>query len=161
MIVIKNEIRKRRKKIEKFIQFLNDNYDIPHMLSLFVHQEPLLKYGNGNCFGVITWNSNNPSGGKKIIHVTNNIEWFRRFEIEIPKNIADYAILHTIAHEIYHYFQLRDNKEIKENWVDNNAHKICSDYLSIDLKNEYLDLMDKIYMTKKEWRNYKFKTIEE
>ncbi|MFW5794303.1 MAG: hypothetical protein ACOCV1_02360 [Bacillota bacterium] len=126
-IIIKNKrINKRGKEIRNFIDYINREYDVPHVVSLYVFDFPCV-YDDNNCpaFGVIGFEK------EIIIELANDLEWYSKIYRESSsKKFYVFSILQILAHEIYHYFQFRDKKSIIENWVYHQSKKILLDYVN-------------------------------
>jgi hypothetical protein len=127
VVCANNKIGKRSREIRDFISFINDNYDISHKILCKVVNYPCV-YADDQApaFGIFWYGT---TRGKKVIEIANDLEWYRKKYKGLTKKFIIYHILHTLAHEIYHYFQLRDNKPVTENWVNHQANKILIDYV--------------------------------
>lgn len=107
-----------------FVKYLNSYYYINHKVLLDIVDSPYV-YGDYNqpAFGIFY-----PYYNLFKIRVANDMEFYRN-QVNIGKKKSVYFVLHTIAHEIYHYFQYSENKKTIENWVEHQAHKILRGYV--------------------------------
>ena len=134
-------IRKRGPQLRRFVRFINDNYRVPHKVTIKVVNYPcVFDYELNPAFGVFY-------PDKRIIMLANQLEFYSK-EAGVNRNNGTYFsmfLLHTAAHEIWHYFQLRDDKPLKENWVDRQSSKLLVKFFTedkIEQKTARLSLKD-------------------
>ena len=123
--IINKRIKKRGREIRNFIGYINKNFIISHKVSVNITDFPCVFADNREpVFGVFY-----PYYSKSFkIEIANNIEYYRK-DVELSENQILYLVLHTIAHEIYHYLQYKEKHKTIENWVDYQAHKMLQLYM--------------------------------
>lgn len=122
--IVNKRISKRGREIRNFVSYLNDNYYIDHRIFLEVVNYPCVFGDNHDpAFGTFYPYYNNFK-----IQIINNLEFYKKYA-KLGEKKRVYFVLHTIAHEIYHYFQYSTNGTTIENWVEHQAHKILRDYV--------------------------------
>jgi len=129
MIEIENKyIKSRGAEIRSLVNFLNKNYDIPHLVHLHILQFPCVYDEERNpAFGLFYVEADDSVR----IEIANELEWYEKaLKKKLGKKFCTAIVLETLAHETYHYFQYRDNKKIIENWVDHQSEKILIKYLN-------------------------------
>ena len=122
--ITNKRINKRGREIRRFVKYLNDNYYIDHKVLLDVVDYPCVYCNNQEpAFGVFY-----PYYTLFKIQIANDIEFYRN-RIGTGKKKIVYFVLHTIAHEIYHYFQYSVTQTTTENWIEHYTRKILCEYV--------------------------------
>lgn len=145
--ITNKRINKRSKEIRNFIKYLNSEFYIPHKVKLEIIDYPCIFFNkNYVCFGLFYSYYNNFK-----IKIVNDLEFYR-----LGNKKSIYFTLQTISHEIYHYFQFLNSKNVIENWVDHNAHKIVFNYVKNNSNKTKLTLN---FINKKNILNIDMKPI--
>lgn len=136
--IVNTRIERRGSEFRNFVKYLNATQDIPDRVFLHIINFPCVYNERGEpAFGLFYIESD-----KKIrIEIANDLEWYGRiYQEKLGKKFCAYMVLSTLAHEVIHYFQHRDGKDIKENWVDNRAHRLLCEYIIDEPKKTVLSV---------------------